>query len=88
MTSRVAFALCLLLCLGGTSLAAEPSEPETAIPEEAGAGPAEDQSATRPDDETDDSAAGDETDKADAPMNVNRHRPGACPEGPPCKGEE
>jgi hypothetical protein len=23
-----------------------------------------------------------------APIDVHRHRPGACPEGPPCKGDD
>ena len=26
-------------------------------------------------------------DQGTAPIDVHRHRPGACPEGPPCKGD-
>jgi hypothetical protein len=26
--------------------------------------------------------------RSQAPIDVHRHRPGACPEGPPCKGDE
>ena len=35
------------------------------------------------------SEATDQTESDDqdtAPIDVHRHRPGACPEGPPCKG--
>jgi len=42
------------------------------------------------DDETDgDEPAGDQSDSdADIMQNFTRHRPGACPEGPPCKVED
>ena len=42
------------------------------------------------DDETDgDEPAGDQSDSdADIMQNYTRHRPGACPEGPPCKVED
>lgn len=29
-----------------------------------------------------------ESDQDAAPIDVHRHRPGACPEGPPCKGDD
>jgi len=26
--------------------------------------------------------------RSSPPIDVHRHRPGACPEGPPCKGDD
>ncbi len=89
MTPRIAIALCLILSLSGASLASGPSE---------SGGKAEDAGAT--DATADPSAAssegddpGEATDQIEsddqdiAPIDVHRHRPGACPEGPPCKGD-
>ena len=38
--------------------------------------------------DTGDTPAEAESDQDAAPIDVHRHRPGACPEGPPCKGED
>jgi hypothetical protein len=40
-------------------------------------------------DQTNGEASGSESgDRDQAPIDVHRHRPGACPEGPPCKGDD
>jgi hypothetical protein len=87
MMFRVAIALCALLAVGGLAMAAEPAGPESEnmikIEPEAEAPPA-----ANSEDDTDSSdAPADAADQPPPPPNVYRHRPGACPEGPPCKDE-
>ncbi len=92
MMSRVAIALCLLVGLGGVSLASGPSAPagETA-PGAAATNETADPSAANSageDQVTGDAAGAAESgDSKPPPIDVHRHRPGACPEGPPCKGD-
>jgi hypothetical protein len=92
MTSRLALALCLLLSLSGLSLASGAPEPGSqAVEEGSGATNATpDQGAADSEDQdTNDTAGESESgDQEQAPIDVHRHRPGACPEGPPCKGDE
>jgi hypothetical protein len=91
MTSRIALALGLLLSLGGPNLASGPSEPDAeaakgAAPADESANPA---APSSEDQATDDMPGESESDdQQQAPIDVHRHRPGACPEGPPCKAEE
>jgi len=88
MTSRVAIALCLLL-LSGPSLASGPSEPAGDTASKAGAASeaGDPASASAEDLDADDTAGEADPDGSKpAPIDVRRHRPGACPEGPPCKG--
>jgi len=88
MMCRVAIALCLLFLLCGSGLASGPSEPGSPAPEEAGAtnGTGDPAAASPEDPDTDDTAGQAESDdKKSAPIDVHRHRPGACPEGPPAK---
>jgi hypothetical protein len=88
MTSRVAIALCLLL-LSGPSLASGPSEPagDTATKAGAASETGDPAAASSEDQDADDTAGDAEPDDSKpAPIDVHRHRPGACPEGPPCKG--
>jgi hypothetical protein len=91
MTSRIAITLCLLLSVSGPSLASGPPEPGSEAAEDAGA---TDQTAdpvapSSEDQDTDDTTGQAESDDQDsAPIDVHRHRPGACPEGPPCKGDD
>jgi hypothetical protein len=92
MTSRVAIAFCLLLSLSGSSLASGAPEPGADAAEDAAAqdetsNPAAPSS--EEDQDTDDTTGQAEPDDQEqAPIDVHRHRPGACPEGPPCKGDE
>ena len=91
MTSRVAIALCVLVLLSGAGLAAEPAQSESEASEGAGAtnGTADQSAASPEDQQTDPSSTATEPDTKDSPpMDVHRHRPGACPEGPPCKGDD
>jgi hypothetical protein len=91
MTSRAVIALCALLCLSGASLAAEPSQPEGDTVKDAGtASEATESSPAEPEEPGTDRTPSDaETEgNASPPLNVYRHRPGACPEGPPCKEDE
>jgi hypothetical protein len=90
MTPRIAIALCLILSLSGASLASGPSEPGSeAVEESSGATNATpdpgavDSEGDDPDEATDQTESDDQD---TAPIDVHRHRPGACPEGPPCKG--
>jgi hypothetical protein len=88
MMSRVAIALCLMLSLSGASLASGPSEPGGKA-EDAGATDATPDSSAASSKDEDPGEATDQTESDDqdtAPIDVHRHRPGACPEGPPCKG--
>jgi hypothetical protein len=91
MTSRAAIALCLLLFLSGPSLASGPSGPGSDTEEKAGptnapgdpaAASSENQDADAPPGEAEPDG------NKPAPIDVHRHRPGACPEGPPCKGDD
>jgi hypothetical protein len=92
MTSRVAIALCLLLSLSGPSLASGPSQSDSEATEQnsgttdATADPAAANSNGQDTDQTTDET--ESNDQEPAPIDVHRHRPGACPEGPPCKGGE
>ena len=90
MTPRIAIALCLILSLIGASLASGPSE-SGGKAEDAGATDATpDPSGTSSEGE-DPGEATDQSESDDqdtAPIDVHRHRPGACPEGPPCKGDD
>jgi hypothetical protein len=90
MKPRVAIALCLLLSLGGSSLAAEPPPSEGETLEDSGAakGTADPSAASPEDQNTDPSPAAEPPGKDSPAMDVHRHRPGACPEGPPCKGDD
>jgi hypothetical protein len=91
MTSRVAIALCLLLFLSGSSLASGPSDPGSGTAEPAGATneTADPAAASSKDQDADDTPGEAESDDSKpAPIDVHRHRPGACPEGPPCKGDD
>jgi hypothetical protein len=94
MTSRVAIALCLLLSLSGASLASGPAAPSGAGGDnpgatgdngEAAAPSAEDQDTGQEDGNAGNAAPGKQE---PPPIDVHRFRPGACPEGPPCKGDE
>jgi hypothetical protein len=91
MTFRVALALGLLLALSCPSLASGTSEPGSeAVEESSGATNAtpDPGAADSEDQDTDDRAGKSESgDQQQAPIDV-RHRPGACPEGPPRKGDE
>jgi hypothetical protein len=91
MTSRVAVALCLLVFLSGPSLASGPSGPVTDTEEKAGAtnAPGDPAAASSGDQDGDDTPGEAESDaNKPPPIDVHRHRPGACPEGPPCKGDD
>jgi hypothetical protein len=89
MMSRFAIALCLLVALGGASLASGPGS--EAAPGAAATNETADPSAASSDggDQATGDAAGEaeSADKKPPPIDVHRHRPGACPEGPPCKGD-
>jgi hypothetical protein len=88
MMSRVAIALCLMLSLSGASLASGPSESGSKAEDAGATDVAPDPSAASSEGE-DAGEATDQTESDDqdtAPIDVHRHRPGACPEGPPCKG--
>lgn len=90
MTSRIALALCLLLALSGLSFASGPSESGSEAAEDAGAtdGPATPSAQSSESQDTGGTPAETESDQDAAPIDVHRHRPGACPEGPPCKGDD
>jgi hypothetical protein len=92
MTSRVAIALCLLLSLSGPSLASGPSQSGGEATEQnstANPAPVDPAAANSKGQDTDDTTEATESDDQEpAPIDVHRHRPGACPEGPPCKGGE
>jgi hypothetical protein len=92
MTSRAAIALCLLLSLSGASLASGPSQSDSEAAEQnSGAADAAANPAAAKSQGQDTEGATDATEPDDqeaAPIDVHRHRPGACPEGPPCKGGE
>ena len=90
MTPRIAIALCLILFVSGAGMASGPSE-SGGKAEDAGATDAtSDGSAAssdeKPGEATDQIDQTDSDDQDTAPIDVHRHRPGACPEGPPCKG--
>jgi hypothetical protein len=92
MTPRTALALSLLLAFSCPSLASGPSVPGSeAVKESSGATNATpDPSAANSEGQDTNDAAGksESGDQQQAPIDVHRHRPGACPEGPPCKGDE
>ena len=91
MTSRVAIALCLLLSLSGASLASGSAAPNGAGGDNQGATGDNDEAAAP---SAEDKDAGQDDNNAASgkqeppPIDVHRFRPGACPEGPPCKGDE
>ena len=82
MTPRIAIALCLILSLSGASLASGPSE-SGGKAEDAGATDAtSDPSAASSEGEDPGEATDQDRDSDDqdtAPIDVHRHRPGACP---------
>lgn len=89
MTPRIAIALCLILSLSGASLASGPSESGGKAAEDAGSTDATPDPSAASSEGEDPGEATDQTESDDqekAPIDVHRHRPGACPEGPPCKG--
>ena len=92
MTSRVTIALCLLLSLICPSLASGPSKSGSEAVEQnsdaadAAADPAAANSEDQDGDET--SGQAESGDGKPPQIDVHRHRPGACPEGPPCKGDD
>jgi hypothetical protein len=92
MTPRAAIALCLLLSLSGASPASGPSQSgNEAAEQNSGAADAAADPAAAKSEGQDTDGATDDTESDDqeaAPIDVHRHRPGACPEGPPCKGGE
>ena len=75
--------------IAGPSLAAEPLQPEGALATEAGgANAAPSDSEANTDEQAGASdAAGESAGKDASAPKEYRHRPGACPEGPPCKSE-
>ena len=82
-------ALSIFAAMAAPSLAAEPAQPpsEQAAPIE-DADPAPGDSVANPDDKPGASgAAGESAGNNTKPAKEYRHRPGACPEGPPCKSE-
>lgn len=88
MTSRVAIALYALLCTASLAIAAEPAAPENGAPDPESE--MEVQSPPNPKGQADPSSSAAQPETVDPPVppaNVQRHRPGACPEGPPCKEE-
>jgi hypothetical protein len=89
MKKPVVVAFCVLVAMTGAGLAAEPLQPEEGSVAEAGeANAAPDTPEAKEEDRIDSSTAASEADGEDAPpAKEYRHRPGACPEGPPCKGE-
>lgn len=91
MKALVAVAVTVLLVVSGSGVLIAADSPETAsgttvgtTPEEGDADPAKTGPAGE-DAKTTPSQGASEPDDGSSTMNVNRHRPGACPEGPPCK---
>jgi hypothetical protein len=90
MISRIAIALFLLLSVGAAAQAAESQQSGDEAPMNEGMAkdsvePPANDNAQDADDMSGQSEAGA---KDRAPLDVHRHRPGACPEGPPCKKED
>ena len=86
MTPRIAIALCLILSLSDASLASGPAAKLSKKAHATNATPdpgAADSEGDDPDEATDQTESDDQD---TAPIDVHRHRPSACPEGPPCKG--
>lgn len=91
MKALVAVAVTVLLVVSGSGVLIAADSPETAsgttmgtTPEEGDADPAKTSPAGE-DAKTTPLQDASEPDTKGSTMNVNRHRPGACPEGPPCK---
>lgn len=89
MKLPVAIALYVLLSVGGSSMAAEPPQSESETSQDAGAAEGTaDPLAASPQKADPSPTATEPADEESPAMDVNRHRPGACPEGPPCKGDD
>lgn len=87
MKALLTIALTVLLAVGGSGVLIAADSPETASGTTVGATPEEgdaDPSKTNPAGEDANTTPSQDASEPDT-MNVNRHRPGACPEGPPCK---
>jgi hypothetical protein len=75
----------LLMVCAGTALAAESDQADVETPAASDAGPSAPPAEITGQDAGEDAPAGD---SKDIMQNFTRHRPGACPEGPPCKVED